>query len=124
MLAKHASPQVMELSSQAFPGHSELSFHNINFLLPLLWRPEAGCQIQEQLFILETALRVPVHSSDNSKEGRPVDVSLLIAFALVLFRMLNVSQIKETIITAMELRAHFPDTLAGFDLVTEFLLWL
>lgn len=32
-------------------------------------------------------------------------------------RMLNVSQIKETIITAMELRAHFPDTLAGFDLV-------
>lgn len=114
----------MELSSQAFPGHSELSFHNINFLLLLLWRPEAGCQIQEQLFILETALRVPVHSSDNSKEGRPVDVSLLIAFALVLFRMLNVSQIKETIITAMELRAHFPDTLAGFDLVTEFLLWL
>lgn len=53
-----------------------------------------------------------------------MDVSLLIAFALVLFRMLSVSQIKETIITAMELRAHFPDTLAGFDLVTEFLLWL
>ncbi|OXB80465.1 UNVERIFIED_CONTAM: hypothetical protein H355_004298, partial [Colinus virginianus] len=32
-------------------------------------------------------------------------------------RMLNASQIKEAIITAMELRAHFPDTLAGFDLV-------
>ncbi|NXB70431.1 ADA2 deaminase, partial [Donacobius atricapilla] len=32
-------------------------------------------------------------------------------------RMLNVSQIKEAILTAMALRASFPDTLAGFDLV-------
>ncbi|XP_019371096.1 PREDICTED: adenosine deaminase CECR1 isoform X2 [Gavialis gangeticus] len=32
-------------------------------------------------------------------------------------RMLNVSQIKEAIYTAMLLRAQFPDTLAGFDLV-------
>ncbi|XP_027322283.2 adenosine deaminase 2 isoform X1 [Anas platyrhynchos] len=32
-------------------------------------------------------------------------------------RMLNVSQIKEAIVTAMALRARFPDTLAGFDLV-------
>ncbi|XP_009971871.3 adenosine deaminase 2 isoform X2 [Tyto alba] len=34
-------------------------------------------------------------------------------------RMLNVSQIKEAIVTAMALRARFPDTLAGFDLVGE-----
>nr|XP_031363807.1 adenosine deaminase 2 isoform X2 [Lonchura striata domestica] len=34
-------------------------------------------------------------------------------------RMLNVSQIKEAIVTAMALRAHFPDTLAGFDLVGD-----
>ncbi|XP_064591900.1 adenosine deaminase 2 isoform X1 [Zonotrichia leucophrys gambelii] len=34
-------------------------------------------------------------------------------------RMLNVSQIKEDIITAMALRARFPDTLAGFDLVGD-----
>ncbi|NWV39816.1 ADA2 deaminase, partial [Grantiella picta] len=34
-------------------------------------------------------------------------------------RMLNVSQIKEAIVTAMELRARFPDTLAGFDLVGD-----
>lgn len=46
---KHASTQVTAGSSQAFPGHSGVSFHNINFLLLLLWRPEAGCQIQEQL---------------------------------------------------------------------------
>ncbi|NXN18522.1 ADA2 deaminase, partial [Indicator maculatus] len=32
-------------------------------------------------------------------------------------RMLNASQIKEAILTAMALRAHFPGTLAGFDLV-------
>ncbi|XP_051463974.1 adenosine deaminase 2 isoform X1 [Apus apus] len=32
-------------------------------------------------------------------------------------RMLNVSQIKEAIVTAMALRARFPDTVAGFDLV-------
>ncbi|NXC93057.1 ADA2 deaminase, partial [Certhia familiaris] len=32
-------------------------------------------------------------------------------------RKLNVSQIKEAILTALALRAHFPDTLAGFDLV-------
>ncbi|XP_039918189.1 adenosine deaminase 2 [Hirundo rustica] len=34
-------------------------------------------------------------------------------------RMLNVSQIKEAIVTAMALRARFPDTLAGFDLVGD-----
>ncbi|XP_071623655.1 adenosine deaminase 2 isoform X2 [Heliangelus exortis] len=34
-------------------------------------------------------------------------------------RMLNVSQIKEAIVTAMALRAQFPDTLAGFDLVGD-----
>lgn len=51
-------------------------------------------------------------------------VSLCTAFSLLLFRMLNVSQIKEAIVTAMALRARFPDTLAGFDLVTVFLLWL
>ncbi|XP_056364985.1 adenosine deaminase 2 [Oenanthe melanoleuca] len=34
-------------------------------------------------------------------------------------RMLNVSQIKEAILTAMALRASFPDTLAGFDLVGD-----
>ncbi|NWY75145.1 ADA2 deaminase, partial [Erithacus rubecula] len=34
-------------------------------------------------------------------------------------RMLNVSQIKEDILTAMALRASFPDTLAGFDLVGD-----
>ncbi|NXK24331.1 ADA2 deaminase, partial [Arenaria interpres] len=34
-------------------------------------------------------------------------------------RMLNVSQIKEAIVTAMELRDRFPDTLAGFDLVGD-----
>ncbi|KFV71102.1 Adenosine deaminase CECR1 [Dryobates pubescens] len=32
-------------------------------------------------------------------------------------RMENVSQVKEAIVTAMALRAQFPDTLAGFDLV-------
>ncbi|NWX88273.1 ADA2 deaminase, partial [Nothoprocta pentlandii] len=32
-------------------------------------------------------------------------------------RKLNVSQIKDIIVTAMALRAHFPDFLAGFDLV-------
>lgn len=58
------------------------------------------------------------------KEGRPVGVSLCTAFSFLLFRMLNVSQIKEAIVTAMALRARFPDTLAGFDLVTVFLLWL
>lgn len=58
------------------------------------------------------------------KEGRPMGVSLCTAFSLLLFRMLNVSQIKEAIVTAMALRARFPDTLAGFDLVTVFLLWL
>ncbi|KAL2309916.1 hypothetical protein Nmel_006148 [Mimus melanotis] len=35
-------------------------------------------------------------------------------------RMLNVSQIKEAILTAMALRARFPDTLAGFDLHCNF----
>lgn len=49
-------------------------------------------------------------------------VSFCSPFSLLLSRMLNVSQIKEDIITAMALRARFPDTLAGFDLVTEFLL--
>ncbi|XP_063251179.1 adenosine deaminase 2 [Prinia subflava] len=34
-------------------------------------------------------------------------------------RMLNASQIKEAILTAMALRASFPDTLAGFDLVGD-----
>lgn len=58
------------------------------------------------------------------KKGRPMRVSLCTAFSLLLFRMLNVSQIKEAVVTAMALRAHFPDTLAGFDLVTVFLLWL
>lgn len=38
--------------------------------------------------------------------------------------MLNVSQIEEAIVTAMALRDRFPDTLAGFDLVTGFLLQL
>lgn len=45
-------------------------------------------------------------------------------FSLLLSRMLNVSQIKEAILTAVALRARFPDTLAGFDLVTVFLLGL
>ncbi|NWH93334.1 ADA2 deaminase, partial [Aegithalos caudatus] len=38
---------------------------------------------------------------------------------LAAHRMLNVSQIKEAILTAMALRARFPDTLAGFDLVGD-----
>lgn len=57
----------------------------------------------------------------KSKEGRPVGVSLGTAFSLLPSRMLNVSQIKEAIVTAMALRARFPDILAGFDLVTIFL---
>lgn len=58
------------------------------------------------------------------KEGMPMGVSLCTAFSLLLFRMLNVSQIKEAVVTAVALRGRFPDTLAGFDLVTVFLLWL
>ncbi|NWU33707.1 ADA2 deaminase, partial [Hylia prasina] len=38
---------------------------------------------------------------------------------LAAHRMLNVSQIKEAVLTAMALRARFPDTLAGFDLVGD-----
>lgn len=58
------------------------------------------------------------------REGRPTGASFCSAFSLLLSRMLNVSQIKEAIVTAMALRARFPDTLAGFDLVTLFLLGL
>lgn len=60
----------------------------------------------------------------KAREDRPVGVSLCTAFSLLLFRMLNVSQIEEAIVTAMALRDRFPDTLAGFDLVTGFLLQL
>lgn len=73
---------------------------------------------------MEIPLRAPVRNSNKPKEGRPGDASLCTAFSLLLFRMLNVSQIKEAIVTAMALRARFPDTLAGFDLVTGFLPWL
>ncbi|NXR81865.1 ADA2 deaminase, partial [Pycnonotus jocosus] len=47
----------------------------------------------------------------------PDFVGAKIIFAV--HRMLNVSQIKEAILTAMALRARFPDTLAGFDLVGD-----
>lgn len=63
-------------------------------------------------------------SQAKPREGRPMGVSSFSAFSLLLSRMLNVSQIKEAVVTAMALRARFPDTLAGFDLVTVFLLGL
>lgn len=116
MSDKHSSSQVTAGSSQALPGPSGISFQK-TFLFLLLWRPEVGCHIQD------IALGGSFHKA-NPKKGRPVGVSLCIAFSLLLFRMLNVSQVKEAIVTAMALRAQFPDILAGFDLVTIFLLWL
>ncbi|NWT59350.1 ADA2 deaminase, partial [Erythrocercus mccallii] len=62
----------------------------------------------------------PAHAAPwQPVHGRPMGGSLCSAFSLLLSRMLNVSQIKEAILTAMALRARFPDTLAGFDLVGE-----